>query len=81
MLMSIDTLLPSQSHRWKTLTKREREVATLVLRGSRYKDVGAALSISQHTVRNHLRSIFTKLQITSRVELAPYAGQLPLQSA
>lgn len=81
MLMSIETLLPSQHHRWKTLTKREREVATLVLRGLRYKDVGAALSISQHTVRNHLRSIFTKLQITSRVELAPYAGQLPLQSA
>jgi len=81
MLMSIETLLPSQSHRWETLTKREREVATLVLRGSRYKDIGAALSISEHTVRNHLRNIFTKLQITSRVELAPYAGQLPLQSA
>ncbi len=81
MLMSVDTLLPSQSHRWETLTKREREVATLVLRGSRYKDVGATLSISEHTVRNHLRNIFTKLQITSRVELAPYAGQLPLQSA
>jgi DNA-binding NarL/FixJ family response regulator len=75
MLMSTDRLLPSQSHRWESLTKREREVATLVLSGSRYREIAVTLTISEHTVRNHLRSIFTKLQITSRVELAPYLAQ------
>lgn len=52
------------------LTGREREVAALVARGLRYRDVAEQLRISDHTVKNHLRRIFRKLQIRSRVELA-----------
>lgn len=74
MLMSTDRLRPSQSARWEALTDREREVAALVLAGSRYRAIAEQLLISEHTVRNHLRSIFSKLQITSRVELAPYVS-------
>lgn len=75
-LMSPEAIHPSPSRRWQTLSKREREVAKLVLQGQRYKDIAVKLHISDHTVRNHLRNIFTKLQITSRVELAPYAHEV-----
>lgn len=74
-LSSPDSILPSPRERWGSLSKRERQVAELVLQGLRYKDVAELLHISEHTVRNHLRNVFTKLRITSRVELAPYAQE------
>lgn len=74
-LSSPDSILPSSRERWESLSKRERQVAELVLQGLRYKDVAASLHISDHTVRNHLRSVFAKLRITSRVELAPYGNE------
>ncbi len=52
------------------LTNREQQVATLVAQGRRYRDVAQDLGISEHTVRNHLRHVFDKLQVSSRVELA-----------
>ena len=52
------------------LTAREQQVATLVAQGHRYRDVAQSLGISEHTVRNHLRHVFDKLLISSRVELA-----------
>jgi DNA-binding NarL/FixJ family response regulator len=70
-----DSILPNQRERWESLSKRERQIAELVLQGLRYKDIAASLHISGHTVRNHLRNVFTKLRITSRVELAPYASE------
>ena len=75
MLASPDSILPSPHERWESLSKRERQIAELVLQGLRYKDVAASLHISDHTVRNHLRDVFTKLRITSRVELAPYVSE------
>jgi DNA-binding NarL/FixJ family response regulator len=74
-LASPDSILPSPRERWESLSNRERQVVELVLQGLRYKDIAASLHISSHTVRNHLRNIFAKLRITSRVELAPYAGE------
>lgn len=55
---------------WNNLTAREREVAQLVAEGHRYKEVAQRLNISEHTLKNHLRHIFEKLAIRSRVQLA-----------
>lgn len=55
---------------WDELTPREQEIAALVTRGLRYAEIAGRLGISEHTVRNHLRHIFEKLNINSRVELA-----------
>jgi DNA-binding NarL/FixJ family response regulator len=55
---------------WGRLTTREREVAELVAAGHRYKEVARQLQISEHTLKNHLRHIFDKLEIRSRVQLA-----------
>lgn len=57
-------------HNWNRLTAREREVAELVAAGQRYKEVALQLNISEHTLKNHLRHIFDKLEIRSRVQLA-----------
>ena len=60
----------AQPNGWGSLTAREREVAELVAQGHRYKEVAQRLNISEHTLKNHLRHIFDKLSIRSRVQLA-----------
>lgn len=55
------------------LTPREQEVLALVAQGLRDKQVASALGLSEHTVRNHLRSTLDKLQLRNRVEAATYA--------
>ena len=57
---------------WERLTPRERQIALLVGKGLRHADIGRRLGISVHTVKNHLRRIFVKLDVSSRVELAVY---------
>lgn len=55
------------------LTPREREVLSLVAEGLGNKQVAHALTISENTVRNHLRNILEKLHLQNRVEAATYA--------
>ena len=57
---------------WSCLTPRERQIASLVAQGQRYKEIASHLSISDQTVRNHLRNVFEKLQVNDRVQLALY---------
>ncbi|HEY1730028.1 MAG TPA: AAA family ATPase [Candidatus Baltobacteraceae bacterium] len=56
------------------LTPREAEVAALVSRGMSNRDVSKHLNISENTVGHHLESIFNRLDITSRVQLAALVG-------
>ncbi len=49
-----------------SLTPREREVLTLVVRGLTNKGVAHALVISENTVKRYLKSIFEKLDVDSR---------------
>ena len=55
---------------WSTLTPSEGRLAALVADGMTNKQAAARLYISHHTVDAHLRHIFRKLDINSRVELA-----------
>ncbi len=57
------------------LTEREREVVALVAAGFKNKAIGERLAIAERTVKNHLQSIFHKLAISSRLQLAMYAIQ------
>ncbi len=51
------------------LSNREREVANLLLEGKSNKQIASALGITVRTVEFHLKNIYEKLQVGSRVEL------------
>lgn len=55
------------------LTQREREVLALLAAGATGREIAARLSISTNTVRTHVQSILTKLQVHSRLEAAVFA--------
>ncbi|MDX1476596.1 MAG: response regulator transcription factor [Saprospiraceae bacterium] len=55
------------------LSPREQEVLQLLCDGDSYKDVAAKLYISKHTVRRHIRSIYKKLEVSSRAEMVKKA--------
>ena len=59
---------------WSRLTAREREVAALVAQGTRYSEVARKLAISQQTVKNHVRRVFDKLEVTNRLQLALFVA-------
>lgn len=52
------------------LTRRERDVATLVTAGQRNRTIAAALGISEGTVKMHLHNVYAKLGLESRTQLA-----------
>jgi DNA-binding NarL/FixJ family response regulator len=57
------------------LTNRELEVIAMVGRGMNNKDISSMLFISEATVRHHLSSIYSKLHVEDRLNLAIYAYQ------
>ncbi len=56
-----------------SLTEREREVIALIAEGLKNKQIGQRLFISETTVTHHLSSIFSKLDVSDRLELVIYA--------
>jgi two-component system, NarL family, nitrate/nitrite response regulator NarL len=57
-------------HSLKLLTEREREILQLLSRGESNKAIAQTLSISYDTVKQHVRHILTKLNLSSRVKAA-----------
>jgi len=55
------------------LTEREREVLGLVVQGQSNQQIADALFISLATVKAHISSILSKLQVSSRAEAIAYA--------
>jgi DNA-binding NarL/FixJ family response regulator len=55
------------------LSRREREVLTLVAAGKTNRAIAAELFISEKTVARHVSNIFTKLGLSSRAEATAYA--------
>ncbi|MEX5628889.1 response regulator transcription factor [Pseudomonas marginalis] len=52
------------------ITNRESAVLDFLVQGLSNKEIGRELSISDHTVRDHISSIMRKTNTTNRVELA-----------
>jgi DNA-binding CsgD family transcriptional regulator len=55
---------------WDSMTGTERSVAAVIAEGATNREAGARLFLSPHTIDFHLRQIYRKLDIASRVELA-----------
>ncbi|NND74846.1 MAG: helix-turn-helix transcriptional regulator [Ilumatobacter sp.] len=51
------------------LTARERDVVGALARGESTSEIAAHLFLSQHTVRDHIKTVFEKLEVSSRTEL------------
>ncbi|MGE0560098.1 MAG: response regulator transcription factor, partial [Burkholderiales bacterium] len=63
-----------------TLTVREREIVAITAgnAGATAKTIARILFISEHTLRNHLTSIYNKLGVANRLELFAYAHKYGL---
>ena len=57
----------------ESITKREREIINMVSRGMKNKEIGKTLFISEATVRHHLSSIYSKLDLEDRLNLVIYS--------
>ena len=55
------------------LTGREREVLQLLTQGSTNKEIANALTLSENTVKNHLKNILAKLHLQNRVQAVAFA--------
>jgi DNA-binding NarL/FixJ family response regulator len=64
---------PEEAVKIAQLTDREREVVALIGEGLRNQQIADRLFISVITVRHHLSSVFSKLEVKDRFELAIYA--------
>lgn len=59
--------------RTRSLTERELEVLTWIARGKSNREIAQLATVSENTVKNHVRSIMSKLHVTSRTEAAMHA--------
>jgi DNA-binding NarL/FixJ family response regulator len=71
----VETLMVSRSARVgkfefsAILSKREQEVARLVVAGMSNREIAVVLNLSEHTIKNYLFRIFDKMKISTRTEL------------
>ena len=59
---------------FQELTRREQEILEQLSRGYRYKEIGDKLFVSTETVRTHIRHIYEKLQVNSRIDALRKTG-------
>lgn len=57
-----------------TLTQREKEVLTLLVRAFSNKEIATKMTISPSTVKRHVENIFRKLGVKNRVAAAVHAA-------
>jgi DNA-binding NarL/FixJ family response regulator len=60
---------PSACPGLSSLSRREWEIVSLFMEGNRVPNIARTLCISPHTVRNHLQSVYRKLEVGSQAEL------------
>lgn len=71
----LSRLEPRENEDHEGLSTREMDVLNQVALGKTDKEIAAALSLSVHTVKTHMRNILVKLQVSGRQEAARYARE------
>ena len=59
---------PAARRRFAALTPRERDLVELIAQGRDNAQIAARLGLSEKTVRNHITSIFAKLEVENRAQ-------------
>lgn len=65
----------------RLLSRREKEVITLLLQGKSNKQIALSLDVSERTIEFHLKNIYAKSQVNSRVELILKLGKTTVGSS
>jgi DNA-binding NarL/FixJ family response regulator len=65
-----DNAFPGDDLRGRSLTAREHQVLCLLARGMANRHIARSLGITESTVKNHLRSVFAKLDVVDRTQAA-----------
>jgi non-specific serine/threonine protein kinase len=65
---------PSVDNQPSNLTRREREVARLVMQGLTNRQIAEALFVSERTVDHHVSNILKKFNLSSREQVASRLG-------
>ncbi|MEW6584525.1 MAG: response regulator transcription factor, partial [Nitrospirota bacterium] len=58
------------------LTKKEREIVSLICHGYRNKEIAQRLDISEQTVKSHCNRIFKKVGVSDRLQLALHTRRM-----
>jgi DNA-binding NarL/FixJ family response regulator len=58
------------------LTKKEKEIVSLICHGYRNKEIAQKLDISEQTVKSHCNRIFKKVGVSDRLQLALYTHKI-----
>jgi DNA-binding NarL/FixJ family response regulator len=67
---------PPESLKWlKTLTKREREIFTLIATGYENEEIADKLGLAVQTVKNQVSAIYSKLEVKNRFEIFRLANR------
>ena len=64
---------PSKAKETYRLTRRELDIILAVVSGATNKEIAARLDLSEQTVKNYFSSIFEKLSVSNRLEVAMFA--------
>ena len=72
-LQTAHTMQPEDPVKKFALTAREMEVLTAIVEGYSNKEIAKRFSISEQTVKHHLSSIFDKVGVSNRLELALFS--------
>lgn len=64
------------SEKKMSLTKREKEIVSLICHGYRNKEIAQKLDISEQTVKSHCNRIFKKVGVSDRLQLALYTRKV-----
>lgn len=73
VIMNVETDKKTDKYKINSLTKRELEILIQVANGMFNKEIAMSLRISERTVKNHMSSIFKKLEVSDRTQAAVFA--------
>jgi DNA-binding NarL/FixJ family response regulator len=67
----------AERYEWfESLTRREREIFTLIATGYDNAQIAEELHLAEHTVRNHVSAIYSKLEVQDRFQIIQLANKI-----